>query len=117
MRVRSEAPRGLDAVVVDHAQGAETEALRIVMLREGEAVAAVEPAGVGVEPLGRREHLDHGGIWTHRRPPGFAEWPVRRPRIKLAPWSRSSTAIPEGTSRGLPVRRPRWRRSSASPPS
>ena len=50
--VRAEALPGGDAVLVDHAQRAEAHVARVVVVREGEGVAAVEPAEFGVSAIG-----------------------------------------------------------------
>src|SRR5690349_11809374 len=44
MAVRAKAGAGDDAILVDHAQGAEAHAPRIMEMTEGEGMPAVEPA-------------------------------------------------------------------------
>ena len=54
MAMRREAAAGRDAVLVDHAQRAETHVPRIDVTGEGEGVETVEPAMVGMAALGGR---------------------------------------------------------------
>src|SRR5262249_16750833 len=49
------------AIFVDHAQGAEAHMLRVVIVAEGKAVPAVEPAEVGDAALRGGADGDHGG--------------------------------------------------------
>jgi hypothetical protein len=56
-----EAAAGSDAVLVDHAQGAETVVRRVEVLAEGEAVPAVEPVDFSAAALGRGPEGEHGG--------------------------------------------------------
>src|SRR5207302_1847911 len=125
VRVRAETSRGLDAIVIDHPQRAKPEAFRVVMLAERKRVAAVEPARISVESLRRRKHGDHVPppfpqrcrVYLDAHLPSSIRWNGLRARARLSfpPWLRFSIATPEATSRGPPVRRPRWSRSWASP--
>ena len=58
-RVRAEAAARGDVVLVDDAQGAEAHVRRIVVVREREGVARVEPAVVGVPALVASSHGVH----------------------------------------------------------
>jgi hypothetical protein len=49
--MHAEAHFGRDAVLVDHAQGAEMGLLRIVVIGEAEGVVGIEPAVLGVAPF------------------------------------------------------------------
>src|SRR5207247_10589667 len=57
--VRREPLTGLHAVLVDHAQIPEAPVLRVVVVREREGVARVEPAVVGAAPLLRAPDDNH----------------------------------------------------------
>src|SRR6185503_19003261 len=79
--VRAEARARLHAILVDDAQRTEPHVLRVVVIREGEAVVRVEPAVVGVAALATAPELFHPA-W--RRFPGApspcrASWPARSP--------------------------------------
>ena len=57
--VRAEAGARGDAVLVDDAQVAEAHVARVVVVGEREAVAALQPAVVGVAAVGRFAQGDH----------------------------------------------------------
>jgi hypothetical protein len=57
--VGAEARAGLHPVLVDHAQRAETHVLRVVIIGEGEAVVGVEPAVIGMAPVGAAAQFGH----------------------------------------------------------
>src|SRR6185437_8154150 len=59
MAVRRESRARNDAILVDHAQGAEAHLHGIVVIGEGEAVSAVEPAGAAAaarHAITKRDH-------------------------------------------------------------
>jgi hypothetical protein len=60
VRVRVEAGARLDAILVDHAQGAEAHMLRVVIVAEGKAVPAVEPTEIGDAALPGGADCNHG---------------------------------------------------------
>ena len=57
--VGAEAGGGRHPVVVDHPQRPEAHVVRIVIVTEGEGVAAVQPAPVGTSPLLGAPDADH----------------------------------------------------------
>src|SRR5690606_539312 len=57
--VRREAGAGGDAVLVDHAQRAEAHPARVVVVAEGERMAAVEPTGPDVAAVAGVALDDH----------------------------------------------------------
>src|SRR5690606_38328754 len=60
VRVRREARAGGDLVVVPDAQAAPVDPLRVLVLGEGEVMAGVEPAVVGMAEGGEGADFDHG---------------------------------------------------------
>jgi hypothetical protein len=62
MAMPAETGAGLDDIVVDDPQAAETHVARVVVIREGKAVMRVQPAMVRMAALGRRAQDGvHGG--------------------------------------------------------
>jgi hypothetical protein len=59
--VRAEAGARGNAVFVDDAQVAHAHVRRVVVIGEGKAVVALEPAVVGIAPVGGLAQRDHGG--------------------------------------------------------
>ncbi len=57
--VRAEAGAAGDAVLVDDAQGAQAHPARVVIVREREAVEALEPAVVGVAAIRGLDDFTH----------------------------------------------------------
>ena len=70
VRVRRKALARLDPVLVDHAQRAEAHVLRVVVVGEGERVAALEPAVPGMPALVAAPDLDHGATIGQVGPKG-----------------------------------------------
>jgi hypothetical protein len=59
VRVSAEPLAGGDAVFVHHAQRAEAGVLRVVIFGERKSVPGIEPAVVGMSPVGGVADLDH----------------------------------------------------------
>src|SRR5881396_1100431 len=59
VRMRGEAARGLHAILVDDEEIAEARVARVVVAREREGVASVEPAVIEVSALVTRSFGDH----------------------------------------------------------
>ena len=59
MPVGRESRPGLHPILVDHAQAPEAHVRGVVVVGEGERVARVEPAVVGMPALARPPHRDH----------------------------------------------------------
>jgi hypothetical protein len=101
--VAPEALAGLDAVLVHHPERAEAHLLGVVVRREREGVAGVEPAVVVVAPVLCLAHGDHGleGKAARR---GVEAIPVaprpRRPRLPRQGSGTSITSPSEATSSG-----------------
>ena len=57
--VRPESAAGGDHVVVQHEQESVMDVLRVVVVREAEAVPRIEPVDLGVEPLVGAPDVDH----------------------------------------------------------
>ena len=84
MRVGAEPFPGCDAILVDHAQRAEVDVLRVVVLAEREGVPAIQPVDPGMPSFSRAADGDHRrllcavhkaragvakpGLTRHRRP-------------------------------------------------
>src|SRR5689334_22070665 len=64
--MRREACAGNDAVLVDHAQGAEAHLRRVMIIGEGEAVPAVEPAGAAAAARHAITKGDHAMLLSAR---------------------------------------------------
>src|SRR5229473_3044618 len=60
VRVGAETLAALHAILVDHAQTAVTHVLRVVIIRKGKGVVAVQPAVIGVAAFVGSSNLNHG---------------------------------------------------------
>ena len=78
-RLRAEAAVAGHPVLVDDAQIAPAHAARVEIVGEGEAVAALQPAVVGMAALGGGAELDHGEL-------SFCAVMVARPRRLRVAW-------------------------------
>src|SRR5664280_223597 len=67
MAVRAEAASGRDAILVDDAQVAAAHMPRVVIVGERKAVAALQPAVVGIAAVGRFAKRDHSGPFSFSR--------------------------------------------------
>src|SRR5512146_3335919 len=61
MAMRIEAGAGLDAILIDDAQGTEAHMARIVIVAERKTVQALQPAEIGKTALFGGPDGDHGG--------------------------------------------------------
>src|SRR5688572_29597945 len=98
--VGAEALARLHAVLVDHPQRAEAHVLRVVVVGEGKAVVRVEPAVVGVAPLGAAAQFrGHRKVLTQSRPSAVFESVMRPSRIMATASSKGAWK----TSRNSPA--------------
>src|SRR5258708_8905929 len=65
VRVGAETLAALHAILVDHAQTAVTHVLRVVIIRKGKGVVAVQQAVIGVAAFVGLSNLNHGRRWMN----------------------------------------------------
>ena len=74
MRMRAETLAALNAVFIDHPQAAESDVLRVVIIRERKGVVTVQPAVIGMATFVGSANFNHGRIvWLANPSPGIYE--------------------------------------------